>query len=75
MLALVLVLLAGCGGSADPYSGAWIGPSDPPWDELQLKLTIEKKEDDEWFVRVGEYHPGVGWGGARNSSCGRPAAS
>jgi len=74
MLAFVLVLLAGCGGSADPYSGAWIGPPDPPWDETQrLKMTIEKKEDDEWFVRLGEYRPGVGWG--RNSSCGRPTAS
>ena len=63
MLAFVLVLLAGCGGSADPCSGAWIGPPDPPWDESQrLKMTIEKKADDEWFVRLGEYRPGVGWG-------------
>jgi len=47
MLAFVLVLLAGCGGS-----GEW---------QLQALMKIEKKEDEDWLVRLGGYQPGVGW--------------
>jgi len=62
MLAFVLVLLAGCGGSADPYSGDWVSLTNPPLNPTPGLMTIEKKEDDEWIVRLGEYWPGVGWG-------------
>ncbi len=63
MLAFVLVLLAGCGGSGDPYSGDWVNPLNPPPNEGQLQalMKIEKKEDEDWLVRLGGYQPGVGW--------------